>query len=161
MKKSVTEMLKVFAANPIESEKVFCGKKRRWNLDDTKQFWYNAMVAHPDDDLKATAERLISFLSENDLIWYDCILSDYFDLFEGYYYDCDIDLKSHTIDYIAREYAWFLDDAKGDEADELREAVKTAEKVWYWHELMTYCVEAVNMECGFVERVVREAKSRI
>lgn len=161
MKKSVTEMLKVFAADPIKAKEAYYGKKYRWYLEDTKQFWYNAMAAHPDNDLKATAERLISFLYENDLIWYDCILSDYFDLFESYRYDCDIDLKSHTIEYIAREYTWFLDDAEGDEADELREAVKDAEKVWYWYELMAYCVEVANDEYGFVEQVVREAKRRI
>ena len=157
MKKTTTVTLHAFAADPINAEPLYRKNNQRWYPEDRRLFWRRALSAHPHDALKETAERLIEFMHENDLIRYDYILSDYFRLYEDCNYDCNTSLKEYTIYSIAEGYNCWLDDAEGDEADELREAVKAAEEVWYWYELMTYCVECADYEYGFIEKVVNEA----
>ena len=154
MKKTITETLKAFATNPIEAEKVYHEKNRRWYLADTQLFWDKAMHQYADAELKATANRLIKYLYENDLIRFDYVLDEFLSLYRDCNYDCDTGLRTYAIDYIADCSCWWLDDAEGEEADELRKAVADAEQVWYWPQLMAYCVDCADWEYGFMESVI-------
>ena len=149
MKKSVNEMLKVFNENPVEAKKVFWKKNKNWYLHDTNEFWNRAMSAYPDDNLKATANQLIDYLYENDLIDFDCIASDFLCFYKD---NCgeDVGLKTFTIDYIIDCYNEWLEE---EDDEELLEAIEKAEGVWYWDRLLKYCVEQKDREYEFAYRV--------
>ena len=156
MKKSITETLNAFTTNPIEAKKVYFRKSSRWYAQDDTVFWRMAMAAYPDDDLKKTANRLIKFLYDNDLIEYDCIISDFFSFYEDYGYDCDVGLKTYTLDYIVSHYADWLENAEDDEVEDLLEALEDAEQVWYWKELLSYCIEDMDCEYEFFRMVASQ-----
>lgn len=77
MKKSVNEMLNAMKVNPIEAEKVYYQKCKRWTPVDFGTFWYEAMKAYPEDEVMETANRLIDYLYENELLDYEYIAEDY------------------------------------------------------------------------------------
>lgn len=159
MKKTVNEALNAFAANPIEFKKDFYSKVcRHWDASDVELFWEQSMANYPNNKLKRTANRLIKFLYNENLIDYEDIVYDFVECQKSFDFDYDTDLRTHTINFIAGYYDWWLDDARGYEAEDLREAVKNARKVWYWDELLSYCVEKNADKCGFVERAVNEIK---
>lgn len=159
MKKSIVEMLKVFGTNPIEAEKAYHEKNRRWYLSDRRLFWEKAMAAYPEDNLTATAYRLIEYLNDNDLIDYTCIGWDFLNFVDEYDGDCDTSLKAFTIEYIADYFDWWLDTKKDSETAELRKAIDEAKTVWYWDELLTYCVKCLDYEHLFVKKVAQATKN--
>ena len=83
MKKSVNEMLNAMKVNPIEAEKVYYQKCKRWTPADFGAFWYEAMKNYPEDGVKETANRLIDYLYENDLLDYEYIAEDYVELYKS------------------------------------------------------------------------------
>lgn len=150
-KKTINETLVAFRADPISAENIYREKKHHWYLEDTKQFFRCAMAAHPDNDLKETAFRLISFLHENECLDYSEIWKAFAEHYEYCGYTCDVGLKSFTYEYFVDYYDEWLDDS---DDNELKEAVAQAEEVWYWRELLTYCVEVLDYEYNFVQKVV-------
>ena len=161
MKKTIKEVLNAFAINPIEARKVYNANSRRWTLSDYKEFGKKAMATYPNDTLKETANRLIAFLYDNELIDYECIGWDYLNFYDECDGDCDVGLKTFTIDYITNNYQWWLEDSRDDGADELRKAVEEAEQVWYWGHLLSYCVEHTGCERNIVKQVAQSTKQYV
>ena len=155
MKKSVNEMLNAMKVNPIEAEKVYYQKCKRWTPADFGAFWYEAMKNYPEDEVKETANRLIDYLYENELLDYSYIAEDYVAMHRDAP-NSDVSLRDHVLDFISTLYDESLDEAIMNEyegAEELLEAIEKAEGVWYWDRLLKYCVEQKNIEYEFVSRV--------
>ena len=155
MKRTIYETLAAFKANPIEAETTFNKNSKRWAYFDKHVFFMTAFDTYPDDELKATANRVIDYLHENDLI-------DYQSIAENFIYRCvgdndtDVGMKTHTIRHIMDFYYEWLEDAVEDEddgAEELLKAVEKAKEVWYWNELLENCLEWKNREYGLVRKV--------
>ena len=155
MKKSVNEMLNAMKVNPIEAEKVYYQKCKRWTPADFGAFWYEAMKNYPEDGVKETANRLIDYLYENDLLDYEYIAEDYVELYKSSPY-MDVSLREHVLNFISTFYDESLDEAIMNEyegAEELLDAVDEVKGVWYWDRLLKYCVEQKDREYEFAYRV--------
>ena len=155
MKKSVNEMLNAMKVNPIEAEKVYYQKCKRWTPADFGAFWYEAMKNYPEDGVKETANRLIDYLYENDLLDYEYIAEDYVEMYKSSPY-MDVSLREHVLNFISTFYDESLDEAIMNEyegAEELLDAVDEVKGVWYWDRLLKYCVEQKDREYEFAYRV--------
>ena len=155
MKKTIFDALATFKANPVEAEKVYYQKCKRWTPADFGTFWYEAMSAYPEDELMETANRLIDYLYENELLDYEYIAEDYVEMCKGSPY-MDVSLREHVLNYISTLYDESLDEAIMNEyegAEELLEAVDEVKGVWYWDRLLEHCVEQKDKEYEFVREV--------
>ena len=141
MKKSVKNMIEVFAKDPMQAEAVFDKKSARWNRDDIHLFWSHVIATHPDDERKKAVTDAVSFLFDNDLIPFEDIACDFVDFYGDYGNSTNVGLTEFVYDYISANIESWLEECDLNEADDLLMAyVEATEKCWYGSWLVYYCV---------------------
>lgn len=155
MKKSVKDMINVFAKDPMQAEAVFDKKSARWNRDDIYLFWKHAIAAHPNDERKEAVTNATLFLFDNDLIPYEDIACEFIEFYEDYGSSENVGLTEFVFDYISANIESWLEECDLNEADDLLMAyVEATAKCWYRSWLVYYGVYYSDTE-DIVREVVR------